>query len=528
MTWLRNMKVANKVLTLIMLAAIFLSGVGCVGYYYTNQLEKSGEALYYERLVPVRLVNDMRAHSRANEALLYAQILTNDPAQSQKMEAEIASRTQKMNDDIKSYEALVLTQYEKDSFAQIKDSLATYDTEREKTVAALSKGDKAGAYNAFKTYALPPLDKVNTVLTDLATYNDKLANDSIQQMKSDKGAADTMIISITIFAVIAAVAFGLLISRMVVTPIRDMFGLMSRAEQGDLTVRSTNQAKDETGLLSDSFNKMVEGVNRVIKEINTSAMNLAASSQQISASTQEIASGTQQQAQSTETMHEMMNQFTDAVQQVAQNAEQAALNSDSAVTVANTGGQIIHGAIEAMRIIAQKIEDLSGKSDAIGEIIEVIDEIAEQTNLLALNAAIEAARAGEAGKGFAVVADEVRKLAERSGKATKEIADLIESIQKNTADSVQSVKSGNEKAAQASESFEEIVNVIRQSANRVTEIAAASEQQAAQAAEVLKSVENMAAITEETSAGTQQTAATANELARMSEALSQLVAKFKV
>ncbi|BAU29920.1 methyl-accepting chemotaxis protein [Aneurinibacillus soli] len=528
MAWLRNMKVANKVLTLIMLTAIFLSGVGYVGYYYTNQLEKSGEALYSERLVPVRLVNDMRAHSRANEAIVYARILTNDPAQSQKLEAEFTDRVQKLNDDIKDYDALVLTQYEKDRFAQFKDSLATYRTEREKTFAALSKGDKAGAYNAFKTYALPPLDKVNSLLTDLAAYNDKMANDSIQQMKSDKSAANAMIIGITIFAVVAAIAFGLLISRMVVGPVREMLGLMSRAEQGDLTVQSTNQAEDEIGLLSDSFNKMIAGVNQVIKEINTSAMNLAASSEQISASTQEIASGTQQQAQSTETMHEMMNQFTDAVQQVAQNAEQAAVNSEAAVTVANNGGEIIHSTIEAMRTISQRIEDLSGKSDAIGEIIEVIDDIAEQTNLLALNAAIEAARAGEAGKGFAVVADEVRKLAERSGKATKEIAALIESIQKNTADSVEAVKVGNEEAAQAGNSFAEIVEVIRQSANRVTEIAAASEQQAAQAAEVLKSVENIAAVTEETSAGTQQTSSTANELARMSEALSQLVSKFKV
>ncbi|WCN36854.1 methyl-accepting chemotaxis protein [Aneurinibacillus uraniidurans] len=528
MMWMQNMKVANKILTLIIVAALFLSGVGYISYHYLTKMEQQGNRMYRDNLIPVRVLNDMRAHLRATEAIVYTRMLTKDPVQEQKLVADFKERIQKVDQDISIFEGTNITQEEKGKWKELKDALATYRQEREKALALLDKGDKVGAYTVFNTYALPPLDKVNTILTDLAAYNDKLADNMSTQMTTDAESANIMILCLTIAAVVISVVFGLFISRMIVRPVREMLDLALRAEKGDLTLQSTNQARDEIGLLSASFNSMMKGFAQIIKEIKANSMNLSASSQQISASMQEIASGTQQQAGASEIVNEMMNQFADAIHQVAENAEQAAAHSEQAVGMAQTGGEVIRSSIEAMGLIAQKVEELSDQSTAIGEIIEMIDEIAEQTNLLALNAAIEAARAGEAGKGFAVVADEVRNLAERSGRATKEIANLIQSIQKNTHESVEAVTAGNKQAAQAGESFEEIMEIIHQASTRVTEIAAASEQQAAQASEVLKSVENIAAVAEEASVGTEETASTASELSRMSESLNQLVTKFKV
>jgi methyl-accepting chemotaxis protein len=304
--------------------------------------------------------------------------------------------------------------------------------------------------------------------------------------------------------------------------------IMNKAETGDLTVHIDYEAKDELGGLANSFNQMIEGVKETVVQVSEHARSLAASSEEISASTEEIANGAQEQARAAMASSEMMNEMANAVQDISKNAEGAAEATEQTVAAAEQGKKAIEEVLQGMNEISVRIHDLADKSTQIGEIIEVIDDIAEQTNLLALNAAIEAARAGEAGKGFAVVADEVRKLAERSGKATKEISELIESIQENTASSVAAVNAGNEKTNNAGVMFEDIVKHVKQSSKRVVEILAASEEGASQSQEVLRAVESIASVSEETAASVEQTAATANDLAKMAEMLNHLAEKFKV
>ncbi|TSI10776.1 methyl-accepting chemotaxis protein [Lysinibacillus sp. BW-2-10] len=363
---------------------------------------------------------------------------------------------------------------------------------------------------------------------DLINYNmEKSAQLDKEITAANKQSTIISIVTI-IVALVVLVFMGNIISKLITRPIKEVLTLMGEAAKGDLTVSSTYNSKDEVGLIFQSFNEMIAGLREDIKAVSDQSTNLASSSEEISASTEEIASGTQVQAQSASDTTEMVREMADAVQAVSRNAEEAASATENTVNVALQGGEVIRETVVGMEEISAKINELASKSVQIGEIIEVIDDIAEQTNLLALNAAIEAARAGEAGKGFAVVADEVRKLAERSGKATKEISDLIMSIQANTEDSVDAVQIGNERAQKAGHMFQEIIEVIQESAKKVIEIAAASEEQAAQSAEVLVSVENIASITEETAASVQETAATATDLARMAEQLNEVAAKFKV
>lgn len=276
------------------------------------------------------------------------------------------------------------------------------------------------------------------------------------------------------------------------------------------------------------INRMMKALRQMVIEVDRSASSLAVSGEEISIGTNEVAASSVSQAESSNFAAEMMKEMAQAVQEVTENAQVAATLSESAHQKASIGDKAIHETLDGMRDIRTKIHDLESKSLQIGEIVNVIDEIAEQTNLLALNAAIEAARAGEAGKGFVVVADEVRKLAERSSKATKQISSLIQSIQENTKASVAAVQSGDEKANRAGSAFSEIINEVKETANRIIGIAASCEELSAQSAEVVTSVQTIANLTEQVSAAIEETAASSAELAKVAENLSAATSKLNI
>jgi methyl-accepting chemotaxis protein len=289
------------------------------------------------------------------------------------------------------------------------------------------------------------------------------------------------------------------------------------------------RGKDEVGRLAVSLNDMVDKFGQLISGILLTSQSVAAASEQISASTEEIASGSNNQAQASQMITELFKELSDAINSVSRSAEEASsMSNDTAVCTAKEGGKVVDMAIQGMTQVSEQLARLEQDSNKIGEIIEVIDDIAEQTNLLALNAAIEAARAGEQGRGFAVVADEVRKLAERSGEATKQVTLIIKGMQNNTKESVQSVAGGVEKSIETGKAFEQIVTMVNSTAHKVSEIVAVTEQQSAQTGEVMLSVESIAATSEEASAAAQETAATSQSLAHLAEDLNSSVSVFKV
>ena len=318
---------------------------------------------------------------------------------------------------------------------------------------------------------------------------------------------------------------------------------MEKFANGDLSVSvKAEKDDDEIGMLFNGFNKAVSNIRGMISKVQEAVQAAASASSQISASSEELAAGAQEQSAQASEVASAIEQMATTIMETTKNVTGATENAKHAGTVANEGGKAVIDTIDGMVRIAEvvkkaaeTVEKLGSSSDQIGEIIQVIDEIADQTNLLALNAAIEAARAGEHGRGFAVVADEVRKLAERTTKATKEIAVMIKQIQMDTNGAVESISKGKEEvelgkelAHKAGNSLNLIIESSKKVVDDVTQVASASEEQSSAAEQISRSIEGINSVTQETAAGTQQIARAAEDLNRLTDNLQNMIDSFKL
>ena len=323
--------------------------------------------------------------------------------------------------------------------------------------------------------------------------------------------------------------------------VTDFLTIVSQIARGDLTLRG-KVTNDALGNVVDSVNYMLDNFTKVLERVRKGALDVSSSSNEILVASEQMLNGAVQQDQEITNTSSAVEELTVSMKQVSNNAEASAEAARRALDAAEQGNRAVRDTLDGMQRIrasvqatAKKIKSLGDRSLEISEIISVINDITEQTNLLALNAAIEAARAGEAGRGFAVVADEVRKLAEHSRNATKDIAALIKAIQAETNEAVVVMEEGTKEvevgarlADQAGKALEAISSVVRQSAELVQEISLASKQQVRGTEGVANAMQIISNITRQTSQGARQTARTVEELVKLSEQLNEALSQFRV
>ncbi|OMI27244.1 methyl-accepting chemotaxis protein [Bacillus haynesii] len=556
MNLLRNIKIRSKLFVIIIISALALSIVGIQGVGGLSKLSKGSEMIYQDQLIPNQLFARLKANNLDIDTYKFELMVTKDNDRNETLQKNIQEKNKENSTLMEKIDQLKLMDNVSEKYESFKSEYKKLQdiSSDMLSLAVMNENDKA--YDVYLKEMDPQRKTVNQLIEDIQTLNADNAKTIYQRDSKEAGSIITLLIIVIAASLVLSISIGLLMTRLITKPIKDIQALFTETEQGDFTVKGTYQSKDELGLLTASFNKMVAGVRSIIETVGETSHQVASSSQELSASAdestkaseyisttiQELAVGSDQQVESVENSRTVIKGMTEFAGRISSNAEKAAATADQTALMSLEGTKAIDKVSAQMKSINETVVSLSEafkhlteRSNEIGNITEVITSIAEQTNLLALNAAIEAARAGEQGKGFAVVADEVRKLAEQSAQSAEQITRLITIIQNDTKQTMNSVisatgevKEGLVVVHEAGGAFQKIENSITEVVTQINDVTNLVKNLTAGTSEIETAISGVKEVAE-TAAGSTQTvsAATQEQLASMEEiaAASQILAQ---
>jgi methyl-accepting chemotaxis protein len=457
---------------------------------------------------------------------------------------EYQEHTRALADQFATLEPLLTTEEGKRLFAQLSQDADGYDRGMQRVAQLVRAGKTKAATDLLFGPDLSAIrSEMDRGVAEFVALCQKLNASARQEETAAESSATRATILLGIIGVVLSLGIATAVPRFLSASITNMLSVMQEIAANNLVVSDIEvTSQDEVGKAGIALNQMKNNLFGLIQSIARTAEHLASASEQISSSATLQAQGAETQKGQATQVAVAMQQMSSTVQEVSENSNRAAQASNQAAETAREGGLIVEQSLAKMRTIAEsvsatarKVEELGKSSDQIGRIIGVIDDIADQTNLLALNAAIEAARAGEQGRGFAVVADEVRKLAERTTSATKEVAQMVQSIQSETKtavaamhDGTNQVQEGVQTTARAGDSLKQIIRMAEQVGEMITHIATAATEQSSATEQVNQNVDQITHLVNESAVGAQESAKACQELSGLALDLQKMVSSFKL
>ncbi|POA30894.1 methyl-accepting chemotaxis protein [Pseudomonas sp. GW460-R15] len=539
---IRNMNIAPRAFLGFAFIALLVIVLGVFAVNRMSIIRQASIDMESNQLPSVAFLGNITENVLRLRILSFRVLVNREAAGLQEAETRINELVNKVRQAQKGYEALPAGPEET---ALTKTFAATLDSylQAQSQMMELSRQNKVDDLrNLINTRIKDGTDLMGVQLNKLIDINKAGATAADAVAGDQYSFATNGIIAVSVFAALVTVLLAWLLTRSIVTPLNRAVAAAESIAGGNLTKPIEVDGKDEPARLLAALSTMQANLRKTIEQIAGSANQLGAAAEELSAVTEEASRGLQQQNNEIEQAATAVNEMTAAVEEVARNAVSTSEASNQSTQAAREGRDRVVETVNAIQTMTHDvqstslmIEGLATQGRDIGKVLDVIRAIAEQTNLLALNAAIEAARAGEAGRGFAVVADEVRALAHRTAQSTQEIEKMVAGIQNGTGEAVDSMQQSNQRthttlelARAAGVALEQITQSIHQINERNLVIASASEEQAQVSREVDRNLVNIRDLATQSAAGANQTSAASHELSRLAVDLNAMVARFVI
>ena len=539
---LRQLNIAPRAFLGFAFIALLVVVLGVFAVNRMTQIRQSSVEMSLTQLPSVTSLAVITENVLRLRILSFRVLVNREPASLQEAETRMGVLADKVKSAQASYAALPAGPEEAALYKTFVTTLDNY-FKAQADMLALSKQGKVDEMRALINSRIKDgTDQMGEQLNKLIAINAADAKQADNEAGQSYQGAITGVIGVSVAAALLTVLLAWLLTRSIVTPLRKAVEVAETIAGGNLSKLIEDDGKDEPARLLSALSTMQANLRQTIQHIAGSATKLASASEELSAVIEEASKGLQQQNNEIDQAATAVNEMTAAVEEVARNAVSTSEASGQSNQAAREGRDRVMETVGAIQTMTQDvqntaamIEGLATQGRDIGKVLDVIRAIAEQTNLLALNAAIEAARAGEAGRGFAVVADEVRALAHRTAQSTQEIEKMVAGIQNGTGEAVQSMQQSNQRtqttlemARAAGVALEQITQSIGLINERNLVIASASEEQAQVSREVDRNLVNIRDLATQSAAGANQTSAASHELSRLAVDLNGMVARFVI